>query len=61
MVDGFGPRGLRARGGLTVDINWERGAVKKAVLVADRAGIWNVKVGENLKIIQLEAGEKATF
>ena len=54
-------QGLRARGGLTVDLSWKNGALKKAVLVADRAGSWNIQMGDERKFIQLDAGEKATF
>ena len=39
-------RGLRARGGYTVDIEWAGGKLKRAVLKADRAGSVKVRTGK---------------
>lgn len=39
-------RGLRARGGLTVDIDWKEGRLEKAVLRADVPGSFLIRYGE---------------
>ncbi len=39
-------RGLRARGGFTVDLTWEDGRLAQAVIVADRAGSCAVRYGQ---------------
>lgn len=41
-------RGLRARGGYTVDLEWDRGQVRRAVLTADRAGSVKVRTGRGV-------------
>lgn len=50
-------RGLRARGGVTVDLQWSAGRLDRAVLVADRAGTFQVRIpGATARAIQLEPG-----
>lgn len=51
-------RGLRARGGFTVDLEWKDGALVKAGITADRTGATDVRIGEKQKTIQFEAGQK---
>lgn len=41
-------RGLRARGGYTIDLEWDRGQVRRAVLTADRAGSVKVRTGRGV-------------
>jgi alpha-L-fucosidase 2 len=50
-------RGLRARGGVTVDLRWQEGALTEAVLRADRDGVFKLRVagGEPLPV-SLRAG-----
>lgn len=63
--------GLRARGGITVDIAWERGALKVAQLIPDRSGTVRVMLPKGLRMgnilgqgrveaAQCEAGEILT-
>jgi alpha-L-fucosidase 2 len=37
-------KGLRARGGYTINMAWERGKLKAATIIADRAGICRVRI-----------------
>ena len=43
-------RGLRARGGYTVDINWEDGNLHKATIHASKSGLCKIRVKGNTKI-----------
>ncbi|MBP1636361.1 MAG: Alpha-L-fucosidase [Acidobacteria bacterium] len=49
-------RGLRARGGFTVDIAWKDGALVEAVLRADRDGAVRVRHGDTVRELQVKAG-----
>ena len=51
-------RGLRARGGLTVDLSWAAGAVTEVTLVADRPGEWVLRAGDAERTVRLKAGER---
>lgn len=52
-------RGLRARGGYTVDLAWNDGKLKSAVITAVHNGICQVKgVGEGIRTIEVEAGQR---
>jgi alpha-L-fucosidase 2 len=50
-------RGLRARGGFEVDIRWQAGALKSAVIYADRAGKRIVRYGRRLQEFEFKAGQ----
>lgn len=51
-------RGLRARGGYTVDLEWEEGKLKSAVITASRSGMCRVKgTGEGIRSFEVEAGQ----
>lgn len=51
-------RGLRARGGYTVDLAWEDGKLKSAIITAERNGTCRVRgVGEGIRSIEVEAGQ----
>jgi alpha-L-fucosidase 2 len=50
--------GLRARGGVTVDIEWENGALRQAWLTSSRARRMRVRVGNATSEHQLRAGER---
>ena len=51
--------GLRARGGVTVDLRWENGRLTEARLTADRPGKYPVRVpGGEIRDVALEAGKK---
>ncbi|HPG38192.1 MAG TPA: glycoside hydrolase N-terminal domain-containing protein [bacterium] len=49
--------GLRARGGYTVAMQWDQGALKQADLVADNSGPCTVRVPANRTIIALSAND----
>jgi alpha-L-fucosidase 2 len=54
-------RGLRARGGYTVDIQWRDGKLESATIRADRAGTFRVRYGQATEQRTLPAGGYATF
>ena len=47
--------GLRARGGFEVDIRWQAGALKSAVIHADRAGKRIVRYGRQFQEFEFKA------
>lgn len=49
-------RGLRARGGYTVDIEWKNGCLVKAVIVPDFDGVFEVGVGERVLRVEGRRG-----
>lgn len=49
-------KGLRARGGYTVDIAWQGGRLVKAVITADNASKARVRYGSKVKTIKAKAG-----
>jgi alpha-L-fucosidase 2 len=51
-------RGLRARGGVEVDIDWQNGAVRQAWLTSSRARRMRVRVGNGTSEHQLRAGQR---
>jgi alpha-L-fucosidase 2 len=53
-------RGLRARGGIIVDLKWHDGALVCATLHAPRDASVRVRFGEQVKTIELSAGSSAT-
>lgn len=54
-------RGLRARGGYTVDLIWENGRLHAAKLTASVDGRCNLKYGNRTVPIMLRAGESKTL
>jgi alpha-L-fucosidase 2 len=50
-------KGLRARGGITVDLSWKNGQPLKATLRADKAGEFKVRFNQDQKSIRLRSGE----
>ncbi len=50
-------RGLRARGGVTVDIEWAAGKAKSATLTAARTGEFLVRLGNSGQRVRLAAGQ----
>ena len=48
--------GLRARGGVTVDIKWLGGSLERATLTSDRDGEYQISVGGESRTIRLESG-----
>jgi alpha-L-fucosidase 2 len=44
-------KGLRARGAYTIDIVWEEGRLKEAVIYSEFDGICRLRLKENIKII----------
>ena len=51
--------GLRARGGVTVDLSWTAGAVSELWLTADRTGEHRVRLpGQPERLVRLRAGER---
>ena len=53
--------GLRARGGVTVDLRWRHGRLREAVLTASRDGQFQVRYGDRLATVTLEAGKPYRF
>jgi alpha-L-fucosidase 2 len=54
-------QGLRTRGGYTVDITWDRGALTRAVVQATRTGTARVRYRGQLREYRLRAGERIAF
>jgi alpha-L-fucosidase 2 len=52
--------GLRARGGLKVDLSWKKGSLAECRLAADRDGKWNVRVGASSLPVEIKAGRSKT-
>ena len=49
-------KGLRARGGYTVDIEWAAGRLVSAVITPDHSGKYPVRYGDKLKTVRFKAG-----
>lgn len=54
-------RGLRARGGLEVDIVWKHGELVEATLQAERKGHFQVRYEDDVRTVELDAGEEYSF
>jgi alpha-L-fucosidase 2 len=54
-------RGLRARGGFTVDETWKDGTLGEAVVRADRDGTARIRHGQVVREIAVKAGVDARF
>jgi alpha-L-fucosidase 2 len=54
-------RGLRARGGIEVDLEWKDGALQQAFLTTDRDTSIPVRYGETVRQVDLKAGERSVF
>jgi alpha-L-fucosidase 2 len=54
-------RGLRARGGYTVDISWKDGKLLSAVITPDGDGKYTVRYGEKRKKVSFKAGKPFIF
>ncbi|PHN03314.1 glycoside hydrolase family 95 protein [Flavilitoribacter nigricans] len=52
-------RGLRARGGYTVDLEWENGQLLRAHIKADRAGKSRVQYGDQVQEVDIAVGDVA--
>jgi alpha-L-fucosidase 2 len=53
--------GLRARGGFQVDIAWEDGELREAVLISDRGETAKVRIGDVVREIRTQPGERITI
>jgi len=51
-------KGLRARGGYTVDISWQGGKMTSATLKASTAGSCKLQYGNKIKSLNFKAGEQ---
>ncbi|WP_420871882.1 glycoside hydrolase family 95-like protein [Cohnella rhizosphaerae] len=55
-------KGLRGRGGYTVDMAWSQGRLDRAVIRADRTGVCRIRgLGPELVELSVEAGQSYTF
>ena len=54
-------RGLRARGGFTVDIVWKGGILQSATIVPDHTCKYSVRYGNKIKKISFKAGKPFIF
>lgn len=54
-------RGLRARGGLKIDLSWAKGALKSATLTADQPGTFVVQYGGQTRTVTLSANEQVSW
>ena len=54
-------RGLRARGGYTVDISWKDGKLLSAAITPDGDGKYTVRYGEKRKKVSFKAGKPFIF
>jgi len=54
-------RGLRARGGFTVDVRWEGGTLASATIRADRDGPARVRFGKATIERRMTAGRTVTI
>ncbi|MCP5549094.1 MAG: glycoside hydrolase family 95 protein [Akkermansiaceae bacterium] len=54
-------RGLRARGGVTVDLTWQDAKLRKAVLVADDDIDVVIRAGGNMRTVSLRKGREETI
>ena len=53
--------GLKARGGLEVEIHWQNGQLTRAVLHSSLGGPCTVRLGEQVKTLATEAGKSYTL
>ena len=53
-------RGLRARGGYTVDMRWKDGKLESAVITADRGGTVRVRYGQSTAERAVTGGQSVT-
>ncbi|MCW9707910.1 glycoside hydrolase family 95 protein [Fodinibius salsisoli] len=53
-------QGLRARGGITVDITWKNSVLQEAVLTADQEGLYNLHYQGKTVEIKLQSGSPTT-
>ena len=51
-------KGLRTRGGYTVDLSWQAGILKEAILTADRAGTLHLRYKERSMKVDLEENDR---
>ena len=51
-------RGLRARGGMEVDLGWKKGAPETATLRPDSDGVWRLRAGQGLKVSMVQSKSK---
>ena len=54
-------KGLRARGGYTVDMTWKDGVLQEAVIVPDYSGKYVVRYGDKRKKVDFKAGKKVVL
>ncbi|MCG7381747.1 glycoside hydrolase family 95 protein [Paenibacillus sp. ACRRY] len=50
-------RGLRARGGYTVEIQWKQGRLSQAIIKADHTGICRVYSGKSINVTESKTGK----
>jgi alpha-L-fucosidase 2 len=54
-------RGIRARGGLELDLSWKGGKLEQLKILAHRAGTWKLRAAGKVQEIQLDSGESREF
>jgi alpha-L-fucosidase 2 len=54
-------RGLRARSGFQVDIEWKRAALSEVTVHADRSGVLRLRNGSRTRQVRMRSGQSLRF
>jgi alpha-L-fucosidase 2 len=54
-------KGLKARGGFEIDMEWKDGVLKNARILANKDGVFNVRYGEKVQSITVKENDVLTI